>query len=112
MTTKSKKHEVFLPPLTHLQFAVLDALGASQITGRELRARLKANGIKKSGPAFYQMMSRLEDAKYVKGWYTQEIIDGQIIKQRHYKILGDGVRAFNETRKFYQASAVGIPATV
>src|SRR5205809_3378643 len=111
MTTKSKKHEVTLPPLTRLQFAVLDALGASQITGRDLRARLKENGINKSGPAFYQMMARLEEAKYVEGWYTQEIIDGQIIKQRHYRMMSDGVRAVNETRKFYQSSTVGIPAT-
>ena len=76
MTTKRKENQITLPPLTHLQFAVLDALGASETSGRELRARLREKGIKKSGPAFYQLMSRLEEAKYVKGWYTEEIIDG------------------------------------
>ena len=111
MTTKRKENQITLPPLTHLQFAVLDALGGSEISGRELRARLKDNGIKKSGPAFYQMMARLEEAKYVEGWYTQEIIDGQIIKQRHYRMLGAGVRAYHETCKFYQSNAVGIPET-
>jgi len=101
-----------LPTLTHLQFAVLEEIGAAKMSGRELRERLKKNRkIHKSGPAFYQLMSRLEEAEFVEGWYDQKIIEGQIIKQRHYRLLGDGIRALNETRKFYQTNAVGLPAT-
>src|SRR5689334_3549334 len=114
MTPKRKDHQITLPPLTHLQFAVLDALGTSETSGRELRARLKENGIKKSGPAFYQLMYRLEEARFVEGSYTEEIIDGQRIKERRYRMLGDGVRAFNDTLKFYESRdrqrARGTPA--
>lgn len=90
-----------LPPLSHLQFAVLDALGAAKKSGRELRAALAARGVKKSGPAFYQLMARLEDAGFVKGWYEQKIVDGQIIKERRYQIKGQGSRACEKTRDFY-----------
>ncbi len=68
----------------HLQFAVLDALGVPERTGRELRKALADRRVRKSGPAFYQLMSRREDVKFVRGRYTQKIVDGRIIKQRRY----------------------------
>lgn len=91
-----------LPELSHLQFAVLEVLGTAQMCGKDLRTGLSELGINKSGPAFYQMMARLENAKLVDGSYTQQIIDGQIIKERRYKITGNGVRALNQTKLFYQ----------
>ncbi|UCC31818.1 MAG: hypothetical protein JSU86_05975 [Phycisphaerales bacterium] len=90
-----------LPPLTHLQFAILDVLGSHKKSGREVREGLKTLGIRKSGPAFYQLMARLEDAGFVKGWYDQKVIDGQIIKERRYRVLGAGVKAWEHTRDFY-----------
>ena|SRR5438128_4961858 len=102
-----------IPQLTHLQFVVLDVLGTNEVSGRQLRKRLSERGIKKSGPAFYQLMARLEEAKCVDGRYTQEVIDGQIIKERRYLILGNGIRALRDIRKFYQLRAkkhaFGIP---
>ena len=100
-----------LPPLTHLQFAVLDALGAQERSGREVRAALRERGIRKSGPGFYQLMARLEDAGFVKGWYDQKVIDGQIIKERRYKMLGAGAKAKDRTWDFYMAAreAAGRP---
>jgi len=95
-----------LPELSHLQFAVLNVLGSSTISGKELRKALAdEHGLKKSGPAFYQMMARLEEAKFVKGWYEQQVIDGQIIKERNYEITANGVRALNHTEAFYRRSA-------
>lgn len=94
-----------LPELTHLQFAILDIIGASQITGKHLREALRGKGIKRDGPSFYQMMSRLEEAKYVKGWYEQKIVEGQIIKERNYRILGNGINALRQTRSFYSSRA-------
>src|SRR5258706_15347632 len=92
-----------LPELSHLQFAVLDVAGTSTISGKELRKALLAeHGLKKSGPAFYQLMARLEEAKFVEGWYEQEVIDGQIIKERNYKITASGTRALNQTKAFYR----------
>ena len=99
---KSEKIKDNLPELSHLQFAVLEVLGAAQISGKDLRTGLSELGIKKSGPAFYQMMARLENAKFVEGWYIQEVIDGQIIKERQYKITASGIRALNRTKQFYE----------
>jgi DNA-binding PadR family transcriptional regulator len=98
---KMKQIENTLPELSHLQFAVLEVLGTAQMSGKDLRTGLGELGIKKSGPAFYQMMARLEEAKFVEGWYIQEVVDGQIIKERQYKITGSGVRALNQTKSFY-----------
>jgi len=91
-----------IPELTHLQFVVLDALGGNKRRGKELRENLATLGVKKSGPAFYQLMARLEEARFVKGWYEQEIIDGQIIKERHYQLLGNGIKAINQMKDFYR----------
>jgi DNA-binding PadR family transcriptional regulator len=93
-----------LPELSHLQFAILDLVGASTLSGKNLRKGLKeVFGISKSGPGFYQAMARLEEAKFVEGWYEQEVIDGQIIKERNYKITGSGLRALNSTKSFYRS---------
>lgn len=97
-----------LPELSHLQFAVLEVLGTAERSGKDLRTGLSELGIKKSGPAFYQMMARLEDAKFVEGEYVQQIVDGQIIKERQYKITENGIRALNQTKKFYQGRTRGI----
>lgn|ERR1039457_643282 len=97
--------KIAIPQLSHLQFAVLDVLGTDVGSGKELRKRLSERGIKKSGPSFYQMMARLEEAKFVEGSYKQEIIEGQIIKERQYRIVADGVRALNRTKQYYTASA-------
>jgi len=98
-----------LPELSALQFAILDLLGAGAMSGKKLRGGLKqCFDISKSGPAFYQLMARLEEAKFVEGWYEQEVIDGQIIKERNYKITGHGLRAFNGTKSFYRGKAAGM----
>jgi DNA-binding PadR family transcriptional regulator len=100
-----------LPDLTHLQCLIIENLGANKLTGRELRARLTSAGAKKSGPAFYQLMSRLEEANLVEGHYTQKIVDGQIIKERVYRVTGQGQKALAATVNFYrQLSFGGSPA--
>src|SRR5262245_31477815 len=90
-----------LPVITHLQFLVLDALAGDDHAGRTLRERLGAYGVRNSGPAFYQMMSRLEEAGFVEGWYEQTVVEGQNLKERRYRITKDGKRALDETRNFY-----------
>lgn len=69
--------------------------------GREVRKRLAEFDELKSGPAFYQTMARLEDAGFVRGRYEQKIVEGQIIKERRYRITGSGVEAWEATRDFY-----------
>lgn len=90
-----------LPKITHLQFHVLTSLHDAGHPGRDLRQRLAEVGMRRSGPAFYQLMSRLEDAGLVDGRYEQKIVDGQIIKERHYTITEKGLEAWQATRDFY-----------
>jgi len=90
-----------LPTLTHLQFVVIGALLADEQSGKDLRIELKRHGVRRTGPAFYQMMARLEDSGWIDGFYTQEIVDAQIIKERRYRVKPAGVRAWNSTRDFY-----------
>ena len=89
-----------LPRLSHLQFLVLGILLNEELRGRDLRSRLAEFGVRKSGPAFYQLMARLEDANFLTGRYEQEIVEGQIIRERCYKIRAPGVAAWNECRAF------------
>jgi DNA-binding PadR family transcriptional regulator len=96
-----------LPPITHLQFLVLDALSAAERAGRDLRALLATHGIRNTAPAFYQMMARLEAARLVDGRYDQKVVNGQLLKERRYRILADGRRALAETRSFYLSRAAG-----
>ena len=91
-----------LPELTHLQFLVLSHLGSMPVKGRQVREALRKSGVRKTGPAFYQMMARMEEAKLVEGWYSQEVKDGQIIRERNYKILGNGFNAWQLSRSFYE----------
>jgi hypothetical protein len=90
-----------LPRLTHLQFLVIAELSRGSARGRQLRSGLEDAGVRQSGPAFYQMMAGLEDAEYVSGWYEQQVVEGQIIRERHYKVLASGKKAWRESRDFY-----------
>ena len=57
------------PKLSNLQFLVLGALRSGPRTGREIRTELERFDVNKSGPAFYQLMSRLEASGLVSGDY-------------------------------------------
>jgi len=97
-----------IPRLSHLQFLVVGILRGRSLAGRDIRGELGAFGVRKSGPAFYQLMSRLEDAGMVEGRYHQEITDGQIIRERHYEITALGTRAWEGSRDFYTHAIRGL----
>lgn len=90
-----------LPDITHLQFLVLTGLREGSVSGPDLRGRLRSAGIRRTAPAFYQMMARLEDAGLVAGRYEQRVEAGQAIKERHYEITPAGEAAWGRTRDFY-----------
>jgi DNA-binding PadR family transcriptional regulator len=90
-----------LPPLTSLQYLVLSTLLPGEMVGSKVRAALEQQGEKKGGPAFYQMMGRFEEAGFVEGRYSQEIVGGQMIRERWYAVTKKGVDAWRETRDFY-----------
>jgi DNA-binding PadR family transcriptional regulator len=101
-----RRSAMALPDLTPLQYAILSAIGVQNKPGHEVRTKLKELGIRKSGPGFYQAMARLEDAGFVSGWYENVDVRGQVIKQRRYRVLGKGFRAFHRTRDFYSTRAI------
>lgn len=92
-----------LPAITHLQFLVLGMLLGQARAGRDIREDMRRHGVRRTAPAFYQMMARLEDANLVEGWYEQHVVDGQLIKERHYRLRPAGARAWTATRDFYLA---------
>ena len=94
-----------LPDITHLQFLLIAALLDGERSGRDLRELLEREGHRKSGPAFYQLMARLEDAKLVTGAYKQKVVEGQIIKERFYTVTGAGQAAYAAVRDFYASIA-------
>lgn len=91
-----------LPDLTHLQILVLKTIANDAHTGRFIRDKLAEEGEKKSGPAFYQLMSRLEDVQLVSGWYETQAVFGQTIKERHYRTTIKGRRLLQSALGFYQ----------
>lgn len=95
-----------LPDLSHLQFLVLAQLRGGERAGRDIRETLKRFRVRQSGPAFYQMMARLEKARLAEGWYTQDVVDGQVIKERRYRITTEGRQAWQQCRAFYE-EAIG-----
>jgi DNA-binding PadR family transcriptional regulator len=90
-----------LPDITHLQFLVLAVLLDGEQTGRCLRAKLAEEDARQSGPGFYQMMARLEDARFVQGWYDEKVVEGQRLKERRYRITAAGETACNQAIAFY-----------
>jgi|SRR5215204_252380 len=104
-----------IPEITHLQFLVLGILRGGERPGRLIRRTLARHGVSRTGPAFYQMMARLEDAGLVGGEYDQKVVEGQIIKERRYTLTPAGEAAWTSTRTFYsdtiQAYGPGKPRT-
>jgi DNA-binding PadR family transcriptional regulator len=92
-----------LPTISPLQCLVLDILSrrSHDLTpGPELRELLDKEGAPRSGPAFYQCMSRLEAAGLVRGTYASLEINGQKIRERRYTITREGAKALEEFRAF------------
>ena len=88
--------------LPHLQFAVLGVLGAGDLPGRKVRTQLEALGVEKSGPAFYRLMARLEESGLVEGWYEQEVVEGQMLRERVYRATAEGRTARDSTADFHR----------
>ena len=94
-----------LPQITHLQFLVLGCLLTDEQPGRAIRDAIAEYGVRRSGPAFYQMMSRLERAKLVEGWYEQIVVGDQAVTERRYRIRPAGARVWRDTSEFYRKAA-------
>lgn len=93
-----------LPEITHLQFAVLASLIDQDLAGGVLREQLAANGMNHTRAAFYQLMARLEDARFVSGRYEQRVVDDVTITERIYHLTATGMRVTREAQAFYLAA--------
>ena len=91
-----------LPVLTHLQFLVRGVLRNEDLPGRTLREALSGYGIRRTGPAFYQLMARLEKDRLVDGRYEQITVGDQAVTERRYRITPEGKKCWSEARAFYQ----------
>jgi DNA-binding PadR family transcriptional regulator len=58
--------------------------------------------VRRSGPAFYQLMARLEKAQLVEGWYEQIAVGDQHVTERRYRITPEGARLLTRAQAFYQ----------
>jgi DNA-binding PadR family transcriptional regulator len=92
-----------IPRLTHLQFLVLGQLRDGERPGRVIRDALAAHGVKRSAPAFYQLMARLERDRLVDGWYEQVPAGDQAVTERRYRLRPAGAKLWTEARDFYAA---------
>src|SRR6266702_5109232 len=92
---------IVLPQITPLQFLVLALLAKEELSGRLIRELLAANGVRSSGPQFYQMMSRLERDGYIEGWYSLKEIEHQVVNERRYRIAERGLNAWRNACDFY-----------
>src|SRR3954462_966385 len=90
-----------IPRLTHLQFLVLGQLRDAEQPGRVIREALAAHGVRRSAPAFYQLMARLERDRLVDGWYEQVAAGDQAVTERRYRLRPSGARLWAEARDFY-----------
>ena len=90
-----------VPALTNLQFLVLGVLRANEQPGRVIREALLQYGVRRTGPAFYQLMSRLESARLVDGRYEQITVGDQAVTERWYRITPDGTLQWQRAQKFY-----------
>ena len=94
-----------LPQLTHLQFLVLGLLRCGEQPGRVVRDALAAHGVKRTSPAFYQLMARLERDGLIEGWYEQITVRDQAVTERRYKLRPAGARLWTQARDFYSEIA-------
>jgi DNA-binding PadR family transcriptional regulator len=94
-----------VPALTHLQYLVLGVLRVDEQPGRVLRQALAAYGVRRSGPAFYQLMARMEKARLVDGWYEPVVVGDQTVTERRYRITPEGERLWTRAHRFYDEVA-------
>lgn len=98
-----------LPPISHLQFAIIDALAdGREHSSQDLRAQLWVAENLPTFAAFYQLMARMEKSGLVSGHYDlihQPLSNGtdHWVKIRLYAITPKGQLSRVETLNYYKA---------
>lgn len=91
-----------IPNLSHLQAVVLNILlDEENKSGEEIRQELESVE-PKEGPAFYQLMQRMEKSGYVEGEYKMFSFRGRKARrERFYRLTSKGIEALQHSTKFY-----------
>lgn len=95
-------HQHF-PSLSGVQCWILGTLArCTDMPGMALRMGLnRATGRETSGPAFYQLMSRMVDSELVEGFDVDVKVNRYVAKERRYRILPAGETALSNVKHFY-----------
>src|ERR1700719_1972156 len=101
-------HDPELPAITHLQFLVLGVLLSGEQSGRAIRRIIAGYGLRRSAPAFYQMMARMERDGMVEGWYEQVMAGDQAVTERRHRATASGSKLWPRTRAFYETVSLGV----
>lgn len=88
--------------MSHLQYAAILPLLDGQRTGAELRDNLKQRGAPMSRAAFYQLMTRVRSAGYVKGRHETSYVGEYTITESVYEISQLGRRAIDAVKWYYR----------
>jgi len=96
---------IVLPKLTHLQFLALDLLRSEKdgLASPQLQTRFAELGIEHSGPKFYQLMRRLEEAGMIRSRNEPFDVAGGTVQRTVYAMTPQGTVAWNVTMTFYRA---------
>ena len=87
---------------SHIQCLTLASIGTEEVTGNTLRARLLEAGIVSEGPAFYQMMKRLEADGLTVGRYAQVETSRQPVTIHCYTTTEKGRATLAAVVEFYR----------
>lgn len=66
---------------------MLRLLRPGSMSGRQLRIAMEGEGVKKSAPAFYMLMSKAEEAGLVEAWDKPKEIAGQFVNERWFRAV-------------------------
>jgi len=91
-----------LPTLTPLQYLTLHLLFVGPQTGQQLRAALRAMGVRHSGAAFSRLMMRLVVGNLVTSDVASRTTDERTIHENRYEITDLGVVRWTAAWKFHR----------
>lgn len=96
-------------PIPHLQFLIIAIMGAKKMSGRDIRDAMKAQGRHKTKAAAYQLFARMVDAGLLEGDWESWQEDGETYRRKVFKVTGEGLRAAERTREFFEQPLVAVP---
>ena len=89
------------PSLTLYQICILNAIGHSELKNVKLREILDNQGFKQKVAGFGDTMRRLEKKGLVTSRFSQSVVNGHTIKEKHFKISGKGMVSLFKAKNFF-----------